>query len=62
MATIDTTATAITSTSIHKKIQEEIQEEIDRKFSIAWKVVKKHKWIKGYNCRRKSRRFGSYIR
>lgn len=41
-------------------IREEVQEMVDKKFNLATKAIKKWKWTRGFNCRRKSRTFGSW--
>lgn len=41
-------------------ISDLVQESVDKKFEIAWKAIRKFKWTKGFNCRRRSRTFGSW--
>lgn len=41
-------------------IRQEMQEMIDKKFNLATKAIRKYQWTKGFNCRRKSRTFGSW--
>lgn len=41
-------------------IRTEILSAVDQKFALAWKVIRKSRWTKGFNCRRCSRTFGSW--